>query len=551
MTTSNTENTVPNTSAPLCNPEPSDILKGENKKKVLSNAVEKWIAKFHLVTTKDNNEIYAYHEKEGVYKNGGNKFLAEIAEKRFKPACNSGMVSEILGMVQRRTYIEREMFNANLTTINLQNGLLDLDTGELLPHTSECYTTVQLPLRYDPKADCSRIRKFFSEIVDPEDTPLLEEIVGWLLWREYNVHKAVMLYGAGRNGKGAFLRLLESFLGLANVSHVGLQELISNRFAKADLVGKLANIYGDLPQRNLSDTDTFKCLTGSDTIRVEHKYKQPFDLKNTAKMVFSANKLPMTPDNTYGFYSRWIIILFPNRFDTEERPANKNLDAELSTPEELSGLLNMALQGLQRLRSNDWKFSYRLTVDEVTMMYQRLSNPVFAFVQDCCESSEDYISKHDLYNAYKQYAKDHSLPILSMKGFTQSLQEQSIIPVEHHRPTVGNSQIYAWLGIQLKDSYDSCDSSNPCSEKEKEEKKGIRVSETPTITTIKPEHEGSFVEVHQQDSTAHEAASDESPSSDGTDPGNLVEDTPANNDGPSCTVVGQSTLGNYRTKQAS
>ena len=78
-------------------------------------------------------------------------------------------------------------------------------------------------------------------------------------------------------------------------------------------------------------------------------------MRNEAKLIFSANDLPKTPDNTVGFFSRWIIIEFCNQFGTLERPFNPNLDDELHTPKELSGFLNKALEGLARLRSNNWK----------------------------------------------------------------------------------------------------------------------------------------------------------------------------------------------------
>jgi putative DNA primase/helicase len=418
-----------------------------------SDAVDRWIDEYHLVTRTDGDILY-YYSDSGVYIPEGERLLSRLAEEEFHGECTCNTVKEIIGMAKRRTYGSPEKLDVDPSIICVKNGLLNIWTGELQPHSPEAFYTVQLPVLYNPEAKCLGIEKFLREVVAPEDIPLLEEIVGWLLWRPYDIHKAIMLYGAGRNGKSAFLRLLEAFLGVKNVSHVNLPKLVGDRFAAIDLVGKAANIFGDLPAKDLSETEIFKAATGGDTIRVEDKFKKAYDHRNTAKMVFSANRLPKTPDDTDGFYSRWIIIRFPNQFGTEERPLNADLDKELSTPEELSGLLNLALEALQRMKANGWQFSYRLTLEDIRDMYRRLSDPVYAFLQDCCEASEEgYVIKAVLYNEFKEYAAVMKLPPITLKKFITSMEEQSYIPVEAFKPQTDEGQKKAWLGIKLKDSH--------------------------------------------------------------------------------------------------
>jgi len=423
----------------------------------VSDAVDRWIQEYHLVTRTDGDILY-YYKECGVYAPEGERLLSKLAEKEFHGKCTNNMVKEIIGMAKRRTYVEPEKFNVDPAIINVKNGLLNIWTRELIPHTPDVFYTVQLTVKYDLAARCPTIRKFFGEVIVPEDIPLLEEIPAWLLWRPYDIHKAIMLYGAGRNGKSAFLRLLEAFIGIENVSHVSLPKLVGDRFAGIDLVGKAGNFFGDLPAKDLSETEIFKAATGGDTIRVEDKFKKAYDYKNTAKMIFSANKLPKSPDDTDGFYSRWIIIKFPYQFGTEERPFNTNLDKELSTPEELSGLLNLALEALHRMKNKGWQFSYRMTLEDVKDMYKRLSDPVYAFLQDCCEPAENaHIVKADLYKDFQKYAVANRLPSMTMKKFVASTEEQSHIPVEPFRPQTDDGQKKAWMGIKMKDA-DSTDS---------------------------------------------------------------------------------------------
>lgn len=409
------------------------------------------IEKYSICTDEESDIMYYY--QGGVYHPNAERFIKELAEKDFLGSCSNQFVNEIIGMIKRGTYARLDTYTVEPELINVRNGLLNIQTGELLDHTPDLFFTVQLPIRYDPKASCPKIEKFFSEVVAPENVPLLEEIVAWTLWRPYDIHKAVMLWGHGRNGKGAFLRLLEAFLGIENVSHVSLPQLVGDRFAAVDLVGKAANIYGDLPAKDLSETDAFKNVTGQDTIRVQNKFAKAFDYSNTAKMFFSANKLPRSPDDTDAYYERWIIIKFPYRFGTTERPFNTNLDAEISSPQELSGLLNLSLEALKRMRSNGWKFSYSLTLNEVKAMYQRLSDPVFAFLQDCCEPSDDenYFIKADLYKYFKAYASENGLPPRTPTKFIQIMEDQGYIPIEAYKPTTDEGkQVKAWRGIRLK-----------------------------------------------------------------------------------------------------
>ncbi len=414
-----------------------------------SAIIDGWIKTYHFKTRTDSGTIYYY--KDGVYV-PGEIFIERLAEQAIA-GCNNKAVQEAKGTVRRRTYLEPDKFLGDLFVINLRNGLLDLRTGKLLPHTPDIITTVQLPLNYDLNAECLKIDEFLSQVLDPNEIVLVYEIAGWLLWRQYHVHRAIMLYGRGRNGKGTLLRVFEAFLGIENCSHVSLQKLIGDRFAPVDLVGKAANIFGDLPQKDLSETDVFKCLTGGDTIRVEAKYMKAFDLKNEAKLLFSANALPKTPDSSTGFFTRWIIIVFRHQFGTKEKPLNPNLDAELQTPEELSGFLNKALEGLSRLRSNNWKFSYNLTEEEVRRMYQRLSDPVFAFLEDCCKEDPDSrITKDKLHKAFSEYAKANKLKPLSIQKFGKFVLDQSSIPIADCwiLNEDGNGS-KGWQGVRIKE----------------------------------------------------------------------------------------------------
>ncbi|MCP1392900.1 MAG: phage/plasmid primase, P4 family [Methanothrix sp.] len=417
----------------------------------IDEIVSDWEKRYRFIAMKDTNEIYYY--EDGVYKSNGEKFVEILAESELTGAKNH-IISEIVGKIRRRNYVDRDEINGKSHILNFQNGLYNLETGELMDHTPNHYSTVQLPVKYDSSANCTKITKFLGEIVTPKNIPLLEEVAGWTLWRDYVPHKAIMLLGGGRNGKSTYVYLIERLLGEQNVSNVSLQDLTNDRFASARLFGKAANIYADLPDKDLLDTDAFKIATGQDFMEAQEKFRQRFKFKNTAKLIYSANKLPMCRDDSRAFYARWVLIEFPFTFDTPERPANSDLRDELTTAEEMSGFLNLALDGLNRLRSNGWKFSYTMTAEDIEERYKRLSNPVYAFIMDRCEADPDgFEPKQKLYGAFKEYAAENNLRPVTEKKFGELLLAQYEIPVTSVRPTSSYSGIrtYSWMGIKLRD----------------------------------------------------------------------------------------------------
>ena len=229
---------------------------------------------------------------------------------------------------------------------------------------------------------------------------------------------------------------------------------MADRFAKADLYGKLANIGGDLPSKDLSDTAAFRNLTGGDDNRAQEKYHPAFNFRNKAKLMFSANLLPRSSDDTYAYYSRWILIEFLNSFDPQKGTGDPDLDAKLQTPEELSGLLNIALAGLARLRANSWKFSYDKTVEDVEILYKRNANPVLAFLIDECEAIPSSFVEKTVFNSrFNEYAKKHGIRPLSPTRFVVLLKDQTEIPVSDYRPhfSGGEAAPRCWLGVQFRE----------------------------------------------------------------------------------------------------
>lgn len=396
-------------------------------------------------------EMYIYDK--GVYRHGGEAAIRRIVEANFHRAgvgerTSNHFVNEVLGHVQRRTYVEADIFDADPKILNLENGLLNVETGELQPHSPDDPSLSKLPVTYDPTAKCPHWERFQTQIHHAEDIMAVQEYCGSFLVKHYKTQKAWMKVGEGENGKDTENRVLIAILGPENVSNHSLQALEENRFAVASLFGKLANICSDLSDRALKATGTFKNITGEGRITTEKKFQDAFDFVNHAKLVFNANKIPQSPDDTDAFFRRWFITVYPNIFRGEKR--DPNLVAKLTTPGEKSGILNWMLIGLKRLREQNWHLSNSKSVEEIREDYVRKSDPVKAFVMDCCIADlEGSISKQRLFQAFVRYCTLKKLPPVLSDTFFKRLPMAGV-PINTAKRGPKGKQVPSFTGLWLR-----------------------------------------------------------------------------------------------------
>lgn len=373
----------------------------------------------NFITMWDNSEIYFYNGS--YYEPKGENLIKDLTQQFLGEAVKNKIVSEVIGYIKRKPNEKREIFNTPLNLINLRNGIYDIGTGKLLPHSPLFCFLNEIPVDYDPKATCPNCNKFFTEVVYETDIPVIQEFFGYCMYREYLIHRATMFLGGGKNGKSTAIEVLRRLIGSKNTSNKSLQELTYHRFAKSSLYGKMLNAVADMSSQALTETGIFKILTGNDSIDAEKKFKDSFSFTNYAKLIFSANTLPRAEDESYAYFRRWILISFPNVF--EGKNCDKDLLKKLTTDTELSGLLNLAIKGLKRLLENG-DFSYSKSVDEVYEQYKTLSDPVYAYCQEYlrCVVGKG-ILKSDLRAHYLKWCKKNKLPTEPANIFTQRLKD--------------------------------------------------------------------------------------------------------------------------------
>ena len=407
------------------------------------------------INDQGGNIIWMYKEKKGIFENTGIPWIEEKVKNNLGEKVKKSYYSEVVKHLQVSTYTEPREFKEPPEIIVLENGAYNLYTDKLLSFSQEYKAKNALPIKYDPKAECPKFLKFLEKVIPTiEGREFFREWLGYHLLKDYRFQRVVVLQGDGDNGKSTLLALMVAFLGSENLATENLYRLSTNRFSPAELYGKLANIAADIGPDELKYTGIIKMLTGNDTITVERKNRDPFQFVNYAKMTFSCNQLPRTPDETLAFYKRFIVLVTGEPIPPEEQ--DPRLLEKLTKPEELSGILNWALVGLRRCLERG-RLSEPTDIQERRDLYQNMSDPVNGFYNDFIEDDrEGFEIKQDVLTAFYEYCKTKGFVPLSERKFIERFKK--IAYVRNYKPKLWTdenpkgTQTHCWRGIKLSDA---------------------------------------------------------------------------------------------------
>lgn len=381
---------------------------------------------FKTIFNSKGEDIWFFDMETGLWEQTGKQMIKTLVEEKLREHCKINPVNEVLEKVKRKTAVSKNYFNKSPEElICLNNGVFNVKTKELLPFDAKYNFKNKLEVDYDPAKDCPVIKNFIEDTFYPEDIPVLQEWIGFHLYRRYFIKKAMILFGEPDTGKTVFLNLLIRFINDNNVAGISLHDISrGDKFSLAFLKDKLANIYDDLSSRDLVDQGGFKMATGGSKITAEHKFGDDFQFQTFAKNTFATNKIPEVTEKTDdAYYERWLPIACDNQVPKEEQ--DKFIIDKLTAKDELSGLFNWALEGLDRLLKNSM-FSYNRSNEETKNIMEKHSNGLAAFCQDCLvEQKEGSITREEMYILYTNYSKLNKLKFLSKEQIGRQIMKHA------------------------------------------------------------------------------------------------------------------------------
>jgi putative DNA primase/helicase len=388
-----------------------------------------------------NNRFYVY--RSGKYIPNAKMRIKKQIQKLLDYKAKKNLINLTLDWIATETaLLDADDVNPNDGIINCKNGLLNWRNGQLKPHTPHRLSTIQLNVTYDPTANDEVVINFIKSIVPADAINTLFEFLGYCLIPTNKFQKALLCIGSGANGKSTLFNQFTVMIGKENISNVSLQDLDNNRFKPAQLYGKLINIFADIPKSPLRQTSIFKSVTGGDRISAEFKNENAFDFTPFAKLIFSANELPLTNDQSIGFYRRLLIMPFPYQFSGDN--CDPDLINKLITDSALSTLFNLSLKGLKRLEKNN-NFTKSDSVDEALATYRGKVNSIDKFIEsDCAIKKGYYCTVSDLKNEYIKFCEDHQIKPEGIKVFNRHLiHKYNLKQIRKH------NQPHMWQGIKI------------------------------------------------------------------------------------------------------
>jgi putative DNA primase/helicase len=339
-----------------------------------------------------------------------------------------------------------EGFDQYPMLLNVANGVLDLETSEIMSHDPNLMLTQISPVFYDPAATCPTFLQFLDTVMGGDDDVIrfLQKATGYSLTARTDEECMFILHGTGANGKSTFLETTGRLLG-NYAQHTPTETLMVTR--NESISNDVARLRG-ARLVTAAETETgqylaeakIKQMVGCDTISARFLHREYFDFEPKFKIWMSCNHKPKIKGGDEGIWRRLRLVPFDVQIPPEQRdPSLKGQNGKLAA--ELPGILNWALEGLQMWLDEGLKAPAR--VSEATATYRSDSDAIRAFVEDRCRvdvTESERVS--DMFEAYRNWCFTNGETCLGKRAFGNRLRESG-----HDSESRGGRQ--HWIGIGL------------------------------------------------------------------------------------------------------
>lgn len=305
---------------------------------------------------------------------------------------------------QLKTMIYKNLNAFNLKDmLNFSSGMMDVRRNSIIDHDPTYLSTLRIPYIYNDKAECplwlNTLMGIFENDVDRIN--VLQEYIGYCLTRDVTKEKALLLLGDSRSGKSTILETINKLIGEDNVSSVAL-EYLSNPQYTPMLINKMVNIDWDVASGAENFEANFKIITSGEPVSVNQKFVATFKFRPYCKLVMAANKFPRITDHSSAFYKRLILLPCNRVFE----PHEQDLRLKHKLIDELPGIFNWAVKGLQRLEERGGFEVNKKFMSDAVQDLRDESNPIDVFFRENIDvdvTNECEIYKDELYNKYRQW----------------------------------------------------------------------------------------------------------------------------------------------------
>ena len=301
-------------------------------------------------------------------------------------------------------YIPQTSLNADENLINFQNGLLDISSMTLRPHSSKVLSTIQIPCDWEAAPSPTPVfDNYLATLTDGDkDTQtLLLEFMGACLSNVpgNRMKKALFLYGPGDTGKSQLKRLAEKLLGIGNYVGIDLRQMEA-RFGTSSIYCKRLAGSSDMSFMTVDELKTFKLATGGDVLFAEFKGRDSFEFVYTGMLWFCANELPkFGGDDGEWVYDRILPVYCPNVIPKSKRDS-KLLDRMYG---ERRGIVYKTVMAFRAVIERGYRFTEPESMLTNRKEYQIENNSALEFWAKCMKPRKGLPKNNDPFTVTKIY----------------------------------------------------------------------------------------------------------------------------------------------------
>jgi len=381
--------------------------------------------------------------------------------------------------------------------VQFKDRIINLQTSEEFNASSRYFITNPIPWEIGESEETPKLDQYFREWVSipGNDTwvQTLYEMIAYSCMPKKFLQRLFALCGSGSNGKGVFLKIVKKLHGKSNCCGTNLFTLTENIFESSFLYKKSVCFMGEVSKGDLKNTNLLKSLSGEDEIRYSFKGKDVFSEESNTTIFVATNSLPLSPDESDGYYRRWLIVDFPHTF-----PTGKDILADVPDYE-FNNLCKKIIRICQELLQKKY-ITNEGTIEERKIRYENRAVPLKKFMQDFCEENQNgYVLLKIFANKLNKYLKENHLAPWDIKKITNFLRNENY---EISRTTKNFVNGRFILGLDLK--YDVQDLEIDTFEKvkksdinEEEEKPYIDLNEKDTFEKMKEFFEEPEIEIQK------------------------------------------------------
>lgn len=372
--------------------------------------------------------VYLYQNGVYIIDGKGSRVKNIIQNLIYREFRNSRTINRIYDLIVMQSCLRKNYSEVNQypdTWINFKNGMLDVVTMELLPHSPEYYSMNQIPHDFKllTKEDLVKYpysQQFLKTSLNVPDINTMFQYMGICLTHTTVYQIFLLLKGEGANGKSLLIDMFNAVIGEQNISSLSMEKL-TQRFFSSQLVFKLCNTCADISKVTIEDDAELKKIIGGDMIQTEFKGKDSFSFRPYAKMLFSANRFPHVNDRSNGFKRRLRVIEMNK--DTKE----KDIYLKKKTLQELEFWVYMAVQGLKKVLEQHDVYESENS-KKVKENIHKESDSVYAFISDCLTRVEgNDIPRSEMFREYDLYCTKNERVRVKKKTFFEEMTAKGFV----------------------------------------------------------------------------------------------------------------------------